>query len=273
MLKVTVLVDNNTLIDRYLTGEPGFCLWIETEGEKILFDTGYSEVFISNAQILGLDVAEVDTIILSHGHNDHTWGLNHLIQHYDRLQKKDRPKLIAHPEALARKRYDGLEIGMVLDREVLDGYFKVTLSSEPLYITEKLLWLGEIPREIEIDKALGKRFEDKIECDDFCHDDSALVYRAKDGLVILTGCSHSGICNIINYSRRLTGVERVIDVIGGFHMQRVDFELMEETINNLAEVPPILMHPCHCTDLNAKIALAMVFNIEEVGVGLELNYD
>ncbi len=273
MLKAIVLVDNNTLIDRYLTGEPGFCLWIETEGKKILLDTGYSDIFIRNAQLLGLDPAEVDVLVISHGHNDHTWGLNHLIQHYDRRLIKHKPDLIAHPQALGRKRADGLEIGMVLDREVLEEYFILTLSAEPLRITEHLLWLGEIPRIIEQEKALGKRVENGVELDDFCHDDSAMVYEAKEGLVILTGCSHSGICNIIEYARKLTGKERVLDVIGGFHMQNADHEVMDDTIRKLREIAPVLMHPCHCTDLNAKIALGMFLNVEEVGVGLELNYD
>lgn len=273
MLKVTVLVDNNTLIDRYLIGEPAFSLWIETGGKKILFDTGYSDVFITNAQLLGLDVTEADVVVLSHGHNDHTWGLNHLIQYYDRRQKKRRPVLIAHPEALERKSEGDLEIGMILDREVLNDHFLPALSTEPVRITERLMWLGEIPRTIENDKALGKRLENGVKVDDFCHDDSAIVYEAKAGLVILTGCSHSGICNIIEYARRLTGTDTVLDVVGGFHMQNLDTEDMKCIINKLTEIPPLLMHPCHCTDLKAKIALGMHLNVEEVGAGLELNYD
>ena len=273
MLKVTVLVDNNTLIDRYFTGEPGFCLWVEAGAKKILFDTGYSDVFIRNAQLMGLDPAELDAIFLSHGHNDHTWGLNHLIQYYDRRQIKKRPELTAHHQALERKRSDGLEIGMVMAKEVIDKYFLMKLSSGPMRITERLLWLGEIPRRIEKNKAIGKRIMDGKEFDDFCHDDSALVYEANGGLVILTGCSHSGICNIIEYARRLTGTDKILDVLGGFHMLDMTREAMAATVEYLAKDPPEVIHPCHCTDLKAKMALASKISVEEVGVGLELQYE
>jgi len=272
MLKVKVLVDNNTLIDRYLTGEPGFCLWLETEKEKILFDTGYSDVFISNAQLLGIDLATADKIILSHGHNDHTWGLNHLIQYYDRRLIKHKPELIAHPGIFGRKRADGLEIGIVLDKDVVNDFFIPVLSALPLKISEHLTWLGEIPRVFEPEKKLGKRYEMGIEYDDFCRDDSALVYEGKEGLVILTGCSHSGICNIIQYAMEITGADRIQDVIGGFHMQNMSAGAMEATVKKLREFSPAVMHPCHCTDLKAKIALAGELDVREVGVGLELNY-
>ena len=79
MLKIKVLVDNNTFIDRYFTGEPGFCLWLEEGGKKILFDTGYSGAFIQNANLMGIDLLKVDDVVLSHGHYDHTWGMTHLI--------------------------------------------------------------------------------------------------------------------------------------------------------------------------------------------------
>jgi 7,8-dihydropterin-6-yl-methyl-4-(beta-D-ribofuranosyl)aminobenzene 5'-phosphate synthase len=273
MLKVKVLVDNNTLIDRYLTGEPGFCLWLETETQKILFDTGYSDIFISNAQLLGLDPADADKIILSHGHNDHTWGLNHLIQYYDRRLIKHKPELIAHPQVFERKRAEGLEIGIVLSREVLDEFFIPILSAGPLKIADRLIWLGEIPRLFEKEKSLGKRFRDGIEYDDFCHDDSALVYEGTDGLVIMTGCSHSGICNIVEYAMEVTGKQKVLDVIGGFHMQNAGVAAVDYTIEKLKEISPVTIHPCHCTDLKAKIALGKALNIEEVGVGLELNFD
>ena len=273
MLKIKVLVDNNTIIDKYLTGEPGFSLWIETGGRKILFDTGYSEIFIRNASMLGLNVENIDTVVISHGHSDHTWGLIYLISHYDIREIKRRPELIAHPQMLDRKRSGGFDIGMILAREVLEEYFVTKLSAEPLRITDRLTWLGEIPRTVERSRAVGTRISGGAEADDDCMDDSALVYEGRSGLVIITGCSHSGICNIIDYARRLTGEERVADVIGGFHMLNMPDDRMNAVTDWLRQNPPLLMHPCHCTDLKAKIALSQAVPIEEVGVGLELVYD
>jgi 7,8-dihydropterin-6-yl-methyl-4-(beta-D-ribofuranosyl)aminobenzene 5'-phosphate synthase len=100
-MKLTVLVDNNTLIDRYFYGEPGVSYFIEDEGNKILFDLGYSDVFIKNAQKLNIDLLNLDFVVLSHGHLDHTWGLDPLIRLYteaiiENLNHKN-PIIIAHP--------------------------------------------------------------------------------------------------------------------------------------------------------------------------------
>lgn len=113
-MQLTVLVDNNTLIDRYLVGEPGVSYLIEHDGQKILFDTGYSDVFLQNAQTLQIDLTTIDSIVLSHGHNDHTWGLNHLTQHYDRLNFTPERKinLVCHPDALNPKYFDAKSIGI-----------------------------------------------------------------------------------------------------------------------------------------------------------------
>lgn len=273
MLKLTVLVDNNTLIDRYLTAEPGLSFWIETDGRKILFDTGYSDIFIKNAQIMGIDVSTADMTVLSHGHNDHTWGLNHLIQYFDRTMKTGLPELMAHPGAFDRKRCDKLEIGMVLRDDVIKEYFKVSKCRGPFRITEKLIWLGEIPRNNGEIKPIGKTLINNEWIDDFCLDDSALAYKGKDGLVIITGCSHSGICNVIDHAKRVTGTEKILDVVGGFHLQKAGHDQMENIVGELKRIAPDMMHPCHCTDLKAKIDLGAFLKIEEVGTGLELNYE
>lgn len=273
MLKLRVLVDNNTLIDRYFTAEPGLSFWIETGGRRILFDTGYSDLFIKNAQIMGIDVNNADMTVLSHGHNDHTWGLNHLVQHFDRTMKNDRPEMLAHPGAFERKRCDKLEIGVVLRDDVIGEYFKVSKCRGPVRITDKLLWLGEIPRKTGETKPIGKTLINEEWIDDHCLDDSALAYEAKDGLVIITGCAHSGICNTIDHAIKLTGIEKIADVVGGFHLQNAGHDQMENTKSGLKRIAPDLMHPCHCTDLKAKIDLGAFFNIKEVGVGLELNYE
>ncbi len=273
MLKLKVLVDNNTLIDRYFTGEPGLSFWIEFEGKKILFDTGYSDIFINNARIMGEDVNDADVVVLSHGHNDHTWGLNHLIQNYDKTMKKGKARLVAHPMAFMRKRIGSLEIGMTLMEDVLDEYFDLTKSAEPVKITERLLWLGEIPIRSGKRAVIGKTLVNGEWVPDTCLDDSAMVYRSNSGIVVITGCSHSGICNIIDRAVELTGESRVLDVIGGFHLQNAEKEIMDETLRELERIAPENMHPCHCTDLKAKMRLGRSFVVEEVGSGLVIDYE
>ena len=111
-MKLTVLIDNNTLIDRYFLGEPGVSYLIETDGKKILFDIGYSDAFIINARKLSIDLQSVNFIVLSHGHLDHTWGLIPLIRLYtealiEGLHAK-KPTLVTHPLTLSSRTYGDL---------------------------------------------------------------------------------------------------------------------------------------------------------------------
>jgi len=278
-MKLTVLIDNNTLIDRYFLGEPGVSYLIEDEGKKVLFDVGYSDAFITNARKMSLDLLDVDFVVLSHGHMDHTWGLIPLIRLYtegltEKLEVR-KPKLVAHPLTLVGRRLGDLpEIGSLLPEEKLSGYFDMELSREPVNLTERLVFLGEIERtnEFEAMRPMGKIVDGGVVKDDFLMDDSALAYKSPAGLVIITGCSHAGICNIIEYAKRVCGDDRVVDIVGGFHLLDPPDEQMERTMEYMELVCPGSVHACHCTDLKSKIALSRVVDLREVGVGLILEY-
>ncbi|MDO5114580.1 MAG: MBL fold metallo-hydrolase [Synergistaceae bacterium] len=270
-MKIKVLVDNNTLTGSYYTGEPGFSLWIECGGRNILFDCGYSDLFLRSARRMKLPAP--DTIVLSHGHSDHTWGLFELIKEMSESGTTARPRLILHPEALGRKRLHGHEAGIIVERGALADYFDLRPTKEPLEIAEKLFWLGEIEPAVHPRKALGEKLSGGEWEPDYCVDDSALVYDGKDGLVIITGCSHSGICNIVEQARRLTGKRRLADIIGGFHLRSGSDEEMSPVISYLEKEPPARMHPCHCSCQRARLALAAKFESGEVGVGTELDFD
>ncbi len=278
-MKLTVLIDNNTLIDRYFLGEPGVSYLIEDEGKKILFDVGYSNAFIVNAQKMSISLLDVDSVVLSHGHLDHTWGLIPLVQLYtegtiEGLPVK-RPTLVAHPLVFSTKTFNGLaEIGCLISAEELSGYFDLGLSKEPVRLTERLVFLGEIERtnEFENRKPVGKVVEDGVEKDDFILDDSALAYKSPDGLVVITGCSHAGICNIVEYAKKVCEDDRVVDIIGGLHLLSPSAEQLQGTVEYMKSLCPSSVHACHCTDLNSKIELAKVVNMVEVGVGSTIDY-
>jgi 7,8-dihydropterin-6-yl-methyl-4-(beta-D-ribofuranosyl)aminobenzene 5'-phosphate synthase len=276
-LKLTVLVDNNTLIDRYFLAEPGVCFYIETEGKKILFDAGYSDVFIRNANKIGIRLQDLDMVVLSHGHLDHTWGLTHLVQLLAETQTEEKrnkkPSLIAHPLAFAsRSHRSEKEIGSILKEDTLKKFFNLKLTREPLKLTGKMTFLGEISRlnDFEGKKSIGMIFVDGKETPDFIPDDSAVAFHSKDGLVVITGCSHSGICNIIEQARRVTGVQTIADVIGGFHLLAPSQKQLQGTLDYFQRLKPAAVHACHCTDLKSKIALASVVNLREVGAGMIL---
>ncbi len=278
-MKVTVLIDNNTLIDRYFLGEPGVSYFIEADGKKILFDVGYSDAFITNARKLSIDILNTDFVVLSHGHIDHTWGLIPLVSHYtERIleeQNTHKATLVTHPLTLSAKRFDNvLEIGSLLTEDRLSCYFNLELSREPVNLTERLVYLGEIERTnaFEAKIPIGKTWEDGIEKDDFLFDDSALAYKSDEGLIIITGCSHAGICNIVEYARKVCGDDRVVDIIGGFHLLNPGTEQLQATMEYMKGLHPTSVHACHCTDLHSKIELSKVVNLKEVGVGLKLQY-
>lgn len=273
-----VLVDNNTFIDKYYYGEPGVCYWIEVDGKKVLFDLGYSEIFIKNAEKMGIDLLDIDTIVFSHGHNDHTWGIRDLIKYYrirgvteEELKKK---KIIAHPQVFNKKMVGEEDIGFrETDMDFLNK-FQLNLSKEAIWITDSLVFLGEIERRnsFENKEPIGKTMMDGLEQDDYLFDDSALVFKASEGLVIITSCSHSGICNIIEDAKKVFQESRVLDIIGGFHLLQPSKKQLEGTLNYLKKQSPRYVYAAHCTDLPSKIALAQVVDLKEVGVGLELSY-
>jgi 7,8-dihydropterin-6-yl-methyl-4-(beta-D-ribofuranosyl)aminobenzene 5'-phosphate synthase len=278
-MKLTVLLDNNTFIDQYYLGEPGVSYFIEVDGKKILFDVGYSDAFLINAHKLGIELRLLDFVVLSHGHLDHTWGLPHLVNYlYDESKDKDsdrKPILITNPGTFtSRKIKKTREIGPNMTFNSLPEYFDLQLSAKPVYITDNLVYLGEIPRvtAFEADKPLGRIVTDQGEKPDFLMDDSALVYRSSSGLVIITGCSHSGICNVVEYARKVMGDDRILDIFGGLHLLNPSATKLSGTLDYMKALQPKTMHACHCTDLRSKIALANVVKLEEVGSGMVLDY-
>jgi len=278
-MKLTVLIDNNTLVDRYFLGEPGASYFIEDADKRILFDVGYSNAFIINARKLSVDLLELDFIVLSHAHLDHTWGLIPLVRLYtermiENLQVK-KPTLVTHPITLSARRFqDMTEIGSLLVEDQLSSYFHLELTREPMWLTERLAFLGEIERtnEFEAKKPVGKILEDGAAKDDFLIDDSALAYKSPKGLVIITGCSHAGICNIVEYSKKICGEDRVVDIVGGFHLLNPSSKQLQGTIEYMRSLCPSSVHACHCTDLDSKIALSGVVDLKEVGAGLTIEY-
>lgn len=272
-MKLTVLCDNNTIIDNYLLGEPGVSYYLLESGKSILFDLGYSDVFLKNAEALGIDLRKLDYVVFSHGHNDHTRGIISLNKFLDEVDYI-KPALLVHPEAIEKKYYDGIEIGYDGDIAELSTHFDVQFRKEPFWITERLVFLGEIERvnDFENKKPIGQKQTKAGFADDFVLDDTALVYKGIDGLVIITGCSHSGICNIIEYAMKVCEDDRIFDIIGGLHLLKPDDTQLSKTLAYLKETGVERVHACHCTDFFSKCSLAKITDVNEVGAGLVIEY-
>ncbi|MBN2656779.1 MAG: MBL fold metallo-hydrolase [Spirochaetales bacterium] len=276
-MKLSILTDNNTLIDRYFLGEPGFSAYLEDDDISILFDTGYSGIFLENSRRMQLDISKTDYIVLSHGHLDHTWGLDPLIRYYAEQAFEGsplkQPVLLAHPEVFSGINLAGFyDIGSLISQEKIKKFFPVQLYQDPHWISDRIVFLGGIPRRNSFEGRQSIGMKDNADRGDTVPDDSAIVYKSREGLVIITGCSHSGICNIIEYAKEVCREEKIRDVIGGFHLLNPDPGTMEKTKQYLKESDIVTMHPCHCTDLQSKIELSSVVPVEEAGVGLKLEF-
>jgi 7,8-dihydropterin-6-yl-methyl-4-(beta-D-ribofuranosyl)aminobenzene 5'-phosphate synthase len=278
-MELTVLVDNNTLTDRYLLGEPGLSFFVREGGRRLLFDCGYSDVFRINAGRLGIDLGELDAVVLSHGHLDHTWGLAHLLSFMTERASlglpASRPQLVAHPEAMAQRHVKGRSIGSMVGEAALADFFAMRLTREPTPVTDRLLFLGQIPRVLafETPPPIGARRTAAGSVPDDVPDDTALAYLGKDGLVLVTGCSHAGVCNIVEHARSVTGEQRVAAIIGGLHLFDAAPDRLRVTADYLRGIGVAALYPCHCTGLAARMALAKVAKVNEVGAGLSLAFD
>ena len=279
-MKLTLLVENNSLYNTYYHAEHGFSAYIEDEGKKIVYDTGYSDAFIKNAEQMGIDLTTIDFLIISHGHLDHARGAKHLVEHYRKRGVTHKPVLMmVSPEAFFRKYDFDLEKdqGMDVDQETLKEFFDIRFVAAPIHLTTNLIYLGAVERNNSFESQTpqkAKKLKAGKWVDDFILEDTQLCYKHGNNEVsVITGCSHNGICNIIEYAKKVAGADKVNTVIGGLHLQSPSKELMNSTLDYIRKANIHTFYPCHDTDFKSRVALAEVSNVEEAGVSLALEWN
>ena len=258
-MKIIVLTDNHA--GGHFGAEHGLSYFIESKDFKLLFDTGHS--FLKNAAKGGINLdSEIDTVVLSHGHWDHGNGLQYI----------RGKKLFCHPKVfIKRYRKGGVEnIGLNNPRSFYTDSFDLKESKEPVEIYPGVFFLGEIPRKNKFESQITA-FTDESGNKDIIPDDSALAIVSDDKLAVISGCAHSGIINIIEYARQITGVNKLKLVIGGFHLKNKEKQT-QKTIEYFLKNKPEILLPSHCTDLPALSMFHDAFNIPFLKTGDVINF-
>ena len=270
-------LDNSTIVTRgspikdmqlrnSILAEHGFSAVIKCTTNDttrtMIFDFGFStDVAARNADALNVDLTEVEVAALSHGHIDHFGGLGEVAKRIG----KQGVELILHPTAFRPNRYllpiPGFKIGMPAPAkgEVEKAGFRIVGTKEPYSLLDgEALFLGEIPRRASFEKGMPNAFyeENGKEIRDTIEDDTSLVMNIRGkGLVILSGCAHSGIINTVKYASEVTGVNNVHVVMGGFHLTGPAFEpIIDDTLRSMKEIAPDYVIPTHCTGRKATLA-------------------
>ncbi|MBN1630020.1 MAG: MBL fold metallo-hydrolase [Thermoleophilia bacterium] len=252
---ITIVVENKA--DAGLATEHGLAMWIETAGRRILFDTGQGAALEPNAHSLGIDLSTADTLVLSHGHYDHTGALPHV------LRQAPDVDVYCHPGA-TRTRYairDGKtrSIGIPQEpREALDAVPKERMHwvEKPLLLTDTVGITGFVPRLTSYEDTGGPFYLDpEGTTPDLIEDDMALWIETTEGTVVCLGCAHAGVVNTLEYICGLTGHRRLRAVIGGFHLMSAGRGRLDRTVEALRRLSPALLAPCHCTGDSATAHL------------------
>lgn len=230
----------------------------------LLFDAGLSPHALStNMRILGVDPGSIETIVLSHGHFDHVSGLGGFVRAVGRVNVP----VVIHPEFWSRRRLvipgkDPVELPTASRRSLEETGFTIMEDRQPGFLLDNsVLITGEVDRTSGFEPGFPPQQAWRNggwEPDPLVLDDQALIVNVRGkGLVVLTGCGHAGIVNITRYAKRLTGIDQVHAVMGGFHLGGPMFEpLIPQVCDALATVNPDVIVPAHCTGWAAQRALA-----------------
>jgi len=266
--------DNNEVVQRAnplkgnelgnsIRAEHGFSTWImvtkDGNTRQLLFDFGFSEDGAAlNAKALQADLSQVETLVLSHGHLDHLGGLENLVK----AVGNKNLDLVVHPGVFVKTRYlktaEGLNTYVPsLSREKADrAGVNIIETQEPYTLLDgNAVFLGEIARVTDFEKGAPNMFyqvDDEEKHDPF-HDDSGIAFNIKEkGLVVISGCAHSGIVNTVKHAQHVTGISNVWAVMGGFHLSGADFDgVISPTTAGLKEINPHYIIPAHCTGRDA----------------------
>jgi 7,8-dihydropterin-6-yl-methyl-4-(beta-D-ribofuranosyl)aminobenzene 5'-phosphate synthase len=270
-----------------LLAEHGLSLLVKVqqgpEKHTILFDTGYNNMgVLHNMEMLAVDPKQMEAIVLSHAHMDHTGSLHTILE-----KISDPIPLVVHPDAFLHPRFleekDGSKKRFprtLIRKNLEESNVKILESKAPIPILNaSILVTGEIERTTDFEKGTPNVLIERdgnLEPDPIKDDQALVINLSGKGLVVISGCSHAGIINTVRYAKKLTGVEKVYAVMGGFHLSGAFFEkILKKTIDELKALSPAVVVPMHCTGRKAmemfSREFASSFVLNSVGSKITLN--
>ena len=251
-LTIHVLLENYLArgADSGLRAKAGLSLLLEDETTSILFDTGPDDSFRHNAVQMGISLDNLTATVLSHGHYDHCGGVPWL---------PDNCRIICHP-TIGNERYAALNVAgrshkiKKLSLEIDYARHRMEYTRAPLHISDRFIWSGEIA--VDSPKAYGVTGDQT----DYVIDEGVLIYLSERGLVIITGCGHRGIINIVRHCQQITGIDKVHAIIGGFHLRSASPRTLWQVRQFLQQLKPDKVMGCHCTGAWGKLWLPEVIS-------------
>lgn len=267
-IRITIVVDNHGCGG--LLEEHGFAAWLEVPGHRILFDTGQGKALAPNAAALGCDLRLIDTLVLSHGHYDHSGAVSPV------LQSASACRVCCHPGAFV-PRYSvrpgeaprTISVAST-DQEAILALpsHRVQWANGPQQVFPGIHLSGPIPRVHPLEDTGGPFFLDSDgNRADTLEDDLALWITTDRGLIIMAGCCHAGLINTVAHVRAVSGIDRIFGIIGGLHLLNASSARLEATCAAIQQWLPEFVVPCHCT---GEVATAMLRN--ELGTAVSPGY-
>lgn len=255
LTRVSILSENSVAEPYGIIGEHGFSAFVETANLNFLFDTGQGKALMNNCYIMGKDLSSIKFLVLSHGHFDHTLGLP------DILLKKSPLDVYCHPDVFSERYWSRGDdeksrfVGVPFRREYLESLgANFRFVREFMELDKGIYLSGEVPRNIH------QEFDDNMEIidengqliKDPILDDFSIAIDTRKGLLILLGCAHAGLVNILQHIIEKTGKDRIFCVIGGTHLGFSTKDQIEEAVQILEQYQIQKIGVSHCTGLHAS---------------------
>jgi 7,8-dihydropterin-6-yl-methyl-4-(beta-D-ribofuranosyl)aminobenzene 5'-phosphate synthase len=269
-IKIMTVAEDSVLYDSPFWGQHGVSFLLEAYKDNIkrniLVDVAQNpEALLHNMKLMDINPSIIDAIVLTHCHYDHTQGLVEILR---MIGKKNLP-VIAHPEIFRLNfivepylRHVGV-MGSESKEKIKESGGTLYLTRDPLQIIPGLITTGEVKKQTDFEEvgiplktitSDGKVVEDKMK------DDISVIANIENkGIVIITGCSHAGIVNIVKHSIELTGVKKIKAIIGGLHLIEAPMERIKKTVEALSKLDIDFISAGHCTGFEAQVELYKAF--------------